>query len=269
MTDSNGSTACGGRIVTNSRRRQILFGAGIALASGSWSSIAFAANTPEVSGTTAEAAIANPLRTDADRKSDATRHPLEFYKFTGVKTGMNVLDVSAGGGYTTELMALAVGSTGKVFAQLTKPHPALEKRLADHPQPNIDVLIRPTDDPYPADGPKLDLITLILSYHDIAYTDVDRAKMNKAFFNALKPGGTFVVIDHAARAGTGVKDTHTLHRIDEKTVLKEVMAAGFKLDAESDFLRNPKDLRDKAFFNLDIPSDKFALRFEKPKQAKA
>ena len=107
-------------------------------------------------------------------------------------------------------------------------------------------------------------ITIVLNYHDIAYLPVDRAKMNARLFAALKPGGRLVVIDHSAKAGTGIADAKTLHRIDEAIVLAEFRQAGFVLDATSDFLRNPADSREQSSGDGRIPTDKFALRFVKP-----
>jgi predicted methyltransferase len=103
-----------------------------------------------------------------------------------------------------------------------------------------------------------------MNYHDIAYMPVDRAKMNRRLFNALKPGGHLVVMDHSAKTGSGISAAKTLHRIDEKVVADEFRQAGFRLEKSSDFLKNPDDPRDQAFFDMKIPTDKFALRFVKP-----
>jgi predicted methyltransferase len=209
-------------------------------------------------------AVASPLRTDEDRDADARRKPLEFLQFTNVRPGMRVLDIAAGGGYTTQLLALAVGSNGTVWAQGTKSQSALDGRLANHPQPNIVPVIRPFEDPIPDGVSKLDLITIIMNYHDIAYMPVDRAKMNRRLFNALKSGGHLVVMDHSAKEGSGISAAKSLHRIDEKVVMDEFRQAGFQLEQEDDFLKNPADPRDQAFFNMKIQTDKFALRFVKP-----
>lgn len=211
-----------------------------------------------------EQAIASPIRTAEDRRADAHRKPLEFLRFAEVRPGMKVLDIAAGGGYTTQLLALTVGSGGTVWAQNGKSKMALDERLDEHPQSNIVQIVRPFEDPVPGDLPRLDLVTIILNYHDIAYMPVDRAKMDQRLFNALKPGGHLVVIDHSAKAGTGISAARTLHRIDEAVVLKEFRQAGFRLEQESDFLRNPSDPRDQAFFDMSIPTDRFALRFVKP-----
>jgi len=208
--------------------------------------------------------VASPLRTAQDRQMDASRHPLEFLPFTGARPGMRVLDVAAGAGYTSQLLALAVAPDGTVWAQREQAGAALTKRLADQPQANFIPLYRPFDDPVPSDAPKLDLITIVLNYHDITYLPVDRAKMNERWFAALRPGGHLVVIDHSGRPGTGISEGKTLHRIDEAVVIAEATKAGFVLEAEGKFLRNPADARDQPSAPTQIPTDKFALRFVKP-----
>ena len=208
--------------------------------------------------------IASPARTEQDRRMDAARKPAEFLPFTQAQPGMQALDVAAGGGYTSQLIALAVGPTGKLWAQREQASPALTQRLADAPQDNFVVVYRPFEDPVPPEAPKLDLITLVLNYHDITYMPVDRARMNERLFAALKPGGRFVVIDHSALPGTGISVGKTQHRIEEAVLVAEVRKAGFVLDAEGTFLRNPADPRDVTSNNPLIPTDKFALRFVKP-----
>jgi predicted methyltransferase len=212
-----------------------------------------------------DAVIASPIRTDQDRGMDAARHPAEFLPFTQVAPGMRALDVSTGGGYTSQLLALAVGPQGRLYAQAPNPGATVTKRLADHPQSNFVLVARPFEDPVPPDAAPLDLITLVLNYHDIAYLPVDRAKMNKRLYDALKPGGRLIIVDHSARAGTGTADTKSLHRIDEAVVRNELAQAGFVLDAEGGFLRNPADTREHSSNNPPVPTDKFALRFVKPR----
>ena len=213
----------------------------------------------------ARCAARSPIRTDRDRQMDASRKPVEFLEFAQVGPGMRVLDISAGAGYTTQLMALAVGPWGKVWAQSPNPGQALTKRLADYPQPNIIVSRRPFDDPVPGDVSRLDVVTLVNNYHDISYLPVNRAEMNRKIFIALKPGGRYIVMDHAAAAGSGVSAGKTLHRIDEAVVRNEALRAGFVLDAEATFLRNPSDMRDKPSTASEQTSDKFLLRFVKPR----
>jgi predicted methyltransferase len=210
-------------------------------------------------------AIDSPIRTAADREADATRKPLQFLEFVQVRPGDKALDMAAGAGNTAELVALVVGPSGTAYAQTSKDNPKLNERLAAHPDANLKAIVRSFEDPYPEDGPKLDVVTLNMNYHDIAYLPVDRAKMNKHIFEALKPGGHFIVIDHSAKKGEGITVAKTLHRIEESTVKDEIKQAGFVLVGESDYLRNPADPRDKSFYDMkDMPSDKFALRFVRP-----
>jgi predicted methyltransferase len=222
------------------------------------------ANSPTAEAR-ALAVIADPLRTEQDRRMDASRNPAAFLPFTGVRPGMNVLDVSAGAGYTSQLLALSVGRDGKLWAQREQPGAALTKRLDDHPQANFTPVYRPFEDPVPPDLPKLDLITIVNNYHDISYLPVDRSRMNARLFAALKPGGHLVVVDHSAQPGTGISAGKTLHRIDETVVVSELTQAGFVLEAEGSFLRNAADTRDFSSGDGRMPTDKFALRFVRPK----
>lgn len=203
------------------------------------------------------------VRSEEDLKADPSRKPVEFLKFTQVKPGMNILDLAAGGGYTTALLSLVAGPNGHVWAQLNKPSQALANRLGNNPG-NINVLITPFDNPAPAPLPKLDLITLVLSYHDIAFMPLNRQTMNQEIFNALKPGGALILIDHSSKPGNGLQDIKTIHRIDEATVIEDFKAVGFVLQSKSDDWRNPNDPRDAIFSQMSQPDDRFALRFIKP-----
>jgi predicted methyltransferase len=224
-------------------------------------SAAVAADQPAQSGY--QAAIASPIRTDDDRKTDAKRKPAEFLAFAGVRPGMKALDVSSGGGATASLLTAAVGPKGEVWAQNAKPNPKLQERVGVSTLPNLHAVVADFNDPVPKGTPPLDLITINMSYHDIANTPADRAAMNKRLYEALKPGGVLVIVDNAAKKGSGLSSTKTLHRIDEDTVVDEVTKAGFKLDARSDYLHVASDPREQPFFKMDAPDDKFALRFKK------
>jgi predicted methyltransferase len=240
------------------------FPAGLAALGLVWALNSHAATRSDELLTVYKQAIASPGRTDDDRASDAKRKPLEFLQFTDVRPGMRVLDIAAGGGYTTQLLALVVGSSGTVWAQSAELNEKLVKRVANSSLNNIDPVATPFEDPVPNAATNLDLVTIIMNYHDIAYMPVDRTKMNQRLFDALKPGGHLVVMDHSAKAGSGITVAKSLHRIEEKVVVDELLQAGFKLEKEGDFLRNPADTLDQAFYNMKIPSDKFALRFVKP-----
>jgi predicted methyltransferase len=127
-------------------------------------------------------------------------------------------------------------------------------------------VVRPFEDPFPPElaDAKVDLVTLIFNYHDLGHMGVDRAAMNRAAFRALKPGGHYIIADHSGRAGTGISESGTLHRIEEAFLRQEVEAAGFKLVAEGNFLRNPNDPRDKNTPDPPMPKDEFFLKFVKP-----
>jgi predicted methyltransferase len=210
-----------------------------------------------------KAAIEHPAR-EADRKDDAKRKPAEFLEFAEVRPGMRVLDIVSGAGATSELLALAVGDKGEVLAQNSKPSERLSNRLAAKPQANLKPIVTDFANPVPPGTPPLDLITINMNYHDIVNTPTDRAVMNKALYDALKPGGKIVIIDNAAKPGTGLAHTNTLHRIDEAEVIKELTAAGFVLEASSKYLDAPDDPREQPFFKMEgKPDAKFALRFVK------
>jgi predicted methyltransferase len=215
------------------------------------------------------AIIAAPDRADSDRQTDKRRDPVKLLAFTGAKSGMTVLDMGAGGGYSTELMARAVGPTGKVYAQdsadqMPRAKERFTQRMATPAMKNVVQLVRNFDDPLPPDAKNLDLITFFFFYHDTTYMAVDRAQMNRRLFAALKPGGFLIIADHSAKPGAGVSVGKTLHRIEESALKQEVQAAGFKLVAEADFLRHPEDPRDERIFQPKVPVDEFVLKFQKP-----
>ena len=218
--------------------------------------------------------VAAADRTDKDKKLDESRKPVETLKFFGVTTGMHVADLGAGGGYTTELLARPVGPTGAVIAQDSPDWgvPELEKiweaRLARPALANTKHVMRQWDDPLPPEATNLDAVYFVCAYHDVLAEKIDQHKLDKAVFAALKPGGTFVIIDNSAKEGRGSQDSEPLHRIDEQLVRADLEQAGFKLVEEASFLRNPKDARD---WNADPGADprthtqdRFVLKFKKP-----
>jgi len=231
-----------------------------------------AANVPDA----IKAAIAATDRSDDDRRLDAGRKPGEVLAFFGVAPGQKIGEIFSGGGYTTELMARVVGDSGVIYAENTPE--AMEKflkkpweaRAAKPVMKNVKFAALPVDAPFPADAKDLDAVVMVLNYHDIVnMKTADRAKMNKAVFDALKSGGSYDIVDSSAAPGSGTRDTETLHRIDEEVVKQEVTAAGFKLAGESDVLRNPDDKRDwnsspKAAAERRGTSDRFVLKFVKP-----
>jgi predicted methyltransferase len=215
------------------------------------------------------AVIAAPDRSDADRQTDKRRDPVKMLAFTGARPGMKALDMGAGAGYSTELIARAVGPTGTVYAQesalvMERVKDKFDIRAQGPAMKNVVHLVRNYDDPMPADVSGLDLITFFFAYHDTSYMPVDRAAMNKKLFAALKPGGVLVIADHSAKAGDGINVTKTLHRIEESTLRQEIEAAGFKLVGEGDFLKHPEDPRDAPVFKPAVPVDEFVLKYQKP-----
>jgi predicted methyltransferase len=215
------------------------------------------------------AIVASPDRSEADRQTDQRREPAKMLAFTGVAAGMKVLDMEANAGYSTELLARAVGPTGVVYAQdsaavMERVKDKFDIRAQKPVMKNVVHIVRNFDDPIPPDVSGLDLITFFFAYHDVTYMPVDRARMDEKMYSALKPGGFLVIADHSAKPGAGTTVGKTLHRIEEATLRTEVEAAGFKLVAEGDFLHHPEDPRDEPVFHPKVPVDEFVLKFQKP-----
>jgi predicted methyltransferase len=215
------------------------------------------------------AILSAPDRTDADRAADQRRDPAPFLAFAGAKPGMKVLDMGAGGGYSTELMARAVAPNGVVYGQNPpdfgdKAKTNFQARLASAAGKNIVADSAPFDDPVPAGVGDLDLVTFLFFYHDTVYMPVDRAAMNRKLFAALKPGGVLIVADHSALPGQGLTVVKTLHRIEEATEREEIEAAGFKFVAAGNFWRSAADTHDFPSYKPTVPVDNFVLKFAKP-----
>ena len=213
--------------------------------------------------------VAAPDRSDADRLNDQRRKPVDLYGFTGARPGMKVLDMGAGGGYSTELLARAVAPGGIVYSQ-TPPdlfpgaRKAYQARAQSPAMKNAVRLERPFDDPLPPGVTGFDLITFFFFYHDTVHLGVDRTRMNRQLFEALKPGGILILADHSARPGDGASVTKSLHRIEESVVRRELEAAGFQFVSEGGFLRNPADTRDTPVTKNQVPNDEFVLKYRKP-----
>ena len=225
--------------------------------------------SPTVSAAIA-AAVADPARPDADKARDADRKPAETLAFAGVKPGDKIADLLPGGGYFTRIFSKAVGAQGHVFAILPEGAPparsaAAKAIAADPAYANVTELELPFATFTVPE--KLDLVWTSQNYHDLHnIPGLDLGAVNKAIFAALKPGGVYLVLDHAAAPGTGFTTTNTLHRIDEAAVKTEILAAGFVLDGESPLLRNPADDHSAKVFDPAIrgKTDQFILKFRKP-----
>jgi len=228
---------------------------------------AFSQSTPPAASTAAPSAAGSTLPSTSNPDWKAP----EVIEFIGLKKGDQVADIAAG--RLTPSLAQAVGPTGKVYAvetaEIAKAHPetlARMKALATR-LPNVIV----SEDPIATALPSgLDAVFIRQNYHDLynkLMGPADVPAFNKAVFAALKPGGVYVVLDHAAMAGSGVDATETLHRIDPARVKSDVLAAGFKLDGESSILANKADDHTKNVFDPSVRghTDQFLFRFKKPK----
>lgn len=220
-------------------------------------------------------AVDAPDREPADRALDAGRHPAEVLSFFRIAPGQRVGELFTGGGYTSELLARVVGDSGAVFSENNRlildryARAPWEARLTKPVMHTVVRVDRELDDPFPPEAHDLDAVLFVLSYHDSVWMQTDRAAMNRAVFRALRPGGVYGVLDHSAAEGVGLRDVQTMHRMDEPTLVQEVLAAGFRLEAEADILRNPSDRRDwndspRAAGDRRGTSDRFVLRFVKP-----
>ena len=224
------------------------------------------------------AAVADPGRPDADKQRDANRKPAETLAFAGVKPGDAVAELIPGGGYFTRLFSKVVGTGGHVYALVPAPAadappdmPDFAARVraiaADPAYGNVSVVIEPfshLQTPSP-----VDLVWTSQNYHDLHnFPGIDVGVFNQMVFETLKPGGVYLILDHEAEAGSGTRDTASLHRIEAEAVKKEVMAAGFVFVGGSDVLRQPGDPHTVKVFDPSVrgKTDQFVLKFRKPKK---
>lgn len=216
------------------------------------------------------AAVSDSRRPQADHDSDALRKPADMLAFAEIRPGQKVADLIPGGGYFTRLFAVAVGPQGHVYSVTRTPAPTATNPPAivavGAQYPNNSVIL--TDLNTMTVPEPLDMAWTSRNYHDmkIARNNIDTAAVNRAVFNALKPGGVYIVLDHSAPDGSGVTLTEQLHRIDQAYVRHEVEAAGFVYDGETQVLRNPADPRTTPVFDGSIRfhTDQFVMRFRKP-----
>ena len=221
-------------------------------------------------------AVADPARPEGDRKRDVARKPVESLRFSGVKPGDAVADFNASAGYFTLLFSDVVGSRGHVYAiepveiqqYIAKSTAELRDYAANRRNITVSVGTALESLHLPR---KLDLFWISQNYHDLHnkyFGPVDIAAFNRAVFDALKPGGSYVVLDHTAAPGAPADVTETLHRIDPAIVRREVEAAGFVFDSESQILANPADPRTIKVFDKSIQgqTDQFILKFRKPQR---
>jgi len=222
-----------------------------------------------------QAAVDSQERPPKDRSRDDNRHYAEILEFFGVRPGMTLIELFGAGGNTAEVLARAVGPNGKVYMQNPDffyerfGKKAVDERLANNRLPNVVRLDKPLNamglEPNSLDG-----AVAFMVLHDFFWLSQDVPGVLKDVHKALKPGGWFGVVDHAAPAGSGAehakdRDKGT-HRIDEAYVKKIFAEAGFVLEASNDVLRNPADDRSKPFYDESFrgkSTDRFVLRFRK------
>jgi predicted methyltransferase len=235
-----------------------------------------AAENPATTSNTAAAyagALADSQRPAADRDRDPTRFPAEVLAFAGIERGDKVGDYIMGGGYWTRILANAVGPQGKVYAFQPaefigfRPAYAEEQNAAVAGRANVVALRGPVAAP-PFPEP-LDTIITVQNFHDLyigAMPEGTGAKAVAALYAALKPGGTLLVVDHSAAAGSGLTAANTLHRIDREAAIAALTAAGFALEAQSNLYVRPDDPRTANVFDPAIrgKTDQFVLRLRKP-----
>jgi predicted methyltransferase len=224
------------------------------------------------------AAVADPARPQADRDRDVFRKPAESIAFAGLKSGQRIADLLPGGGYFTRIFSAVVGPKGEVLAVATPKRPDAPP---DRPEPSAAVRAIAADPHYQNVNvsveklvelklpEKLDMVWTSQNYHDIHNVkDIDVAAFNKTVFDSLKPGGIYIVIDHAAEKGAGFTVTQSLHRVEPDAVKAEVLAAGFEFVGSSDVIASATDDRKSAVFeqSLHDKTDRFLLKFRKPKK---
>lgn len=220
-------------------------------------------------------AVSDAGRPEADKARDADRHPAESVAYAGIKPGDKVIDLIPGGGYFTRIFSKAVGEKGKVYTltpdEMLKMRATMAdgvKKIAAEPgYGNIEVISSPINEVKAPE--KVDVVWTSLNYHDMHNPMLGPANMaayNKSVFNILKPGGIYIVIDHAAAKGSGARDTEILHRIDAEAVKAEVTGVGFQLVGESNILAHPADDHTGKVFDSGVrgKTDQFLLKFKKP-----
>jgi predicted methyltransferase len=237
------------------------------------------ANASDNAGNSSAAtmAVADSSRPDSDTARDVDRKPAETLVFAGIKSGDKVADYVADAGYFTRLFANVVGPMGHVYAveptaffkfeHFVKAVAELQGYAVAHPTVTVTTAAALEGLKFPE---KLDLFWISRNYHDLHdkfMGPVDTAAFNKAVYDALKPGGFYVVLDHSAAPDATTDVTETLHRIESSTVRREVEAVGFKFDSESSILANPADPRTATVFDQTIRghTDQFILKFRKPR----
>jgi len=236
----------------------------------------YAASSSKVSAQI-QAAVDDSGRPEVDRARDVNRKPAQVMAFAGIKSGQKIIELIPGSGYFTRMFCKIVGDSGHVYTVNIKPTMAMPMRPGAGPRQappppapiacdNVTAsamtaaeLSLPTD---------VDVVWTSENYHDLhnaMFGKPDMKALDTAVFNALKPGGEFIIEDHVAEAGSGARDTNALHRIDPELVKKEVTSAGFVFAGESHVLHNPNDPHTAKVFTMVDKTDRFLFKFRKPR----
>jgi predicted methyltransferase len=226
-------------------------------------------------------AVQDPARPSEDVARDAQRKPAELLAFAEVKEGQHIADFMPGGGYFTRLFSKAVGAQGTVYGLVPTNTEALSERFIEILKKNTSAMEALAQGGYTNVKPSgqsstqlkfdqpLDLVWTAQNYHDVYGFFGPEASdaTNIAIFNALKPGGIYLVIDHVGLKGAGLEASRKIHRIDPELVKQQVLKAGFVFEGESKVLHNPQDDYTRSVFEADLrgKSDQFVFKFRKPK----
>lgn len=219
-----------------------------------------------------EAAVSDQTRLADQVERDAGRKPAELIAFSGIQPGETIADIAVGGGYYTAILSRYLGDDGKIhavdpariFEAFPQAAEGFPNYIENDPRANVTYSVQELD-AFEVSEP-LDHILMVLYYHDTLWTGEDRDKMNAAFFDALKPGGSFLVVDHDGEPGAAAEIGKTLHRMDCTLISPEVTRAGFVLEASADFLENPDDPLTVSVFDPEWrgKTDRCVLKFRKP-----
>lgn len=223
----------------------------------------------DANGSLYDDAVTDPRRPANEVERDPLRHPIDMLAFIGLRPGDRIADIRPEEGYFTRLFAPVVGPQGRVYAFVPTRTAERENGYADGLAAEYGNVVRVTGALDAMSFPEpLDVVFMAQEYHDfhIPGFNTDVAAMNRAVFAALKPGGYYVVIDHEAAPGAGISVVQSLHRIEGAQLRREVEAAGFVFDGESDAVRNPADDLTINVFQEPIRgrTDQFVYRFRKP-----
>ncbi|MCB1686718.1 MAG: methyltransferase domain-containing protein [Pseudomonadales bacterium] len=216
---------------------------------------------------------ASPARSAADLERDRSSQPFAVLDFIGLEPGMRALDVFAGDGYYSEVMAGIVGRDGHVYLHNSlgsaRSLARMQQRLAAGRLPNVEPLVQDLDQLL-IPGSSLDLVLLVKVFHDFYYANhgwrIAPDPALKTLYRLLKPGGIFGIVDHVARAGTGPAAAQVLHRVDPVFVCTEMQRLGFRFEGASQLLSNPRDPLDIPVFQAEVRGNtaRFVHRYRKP-----